>query len=101
VAVQCTELSRGGLFMCCSEPFPQLFGRLEFTLMLDGVPVECVAEVVRQVDSAQARTWGMSPGVGLQFINPSAQLREYLRRLCPSRVMPAAPTAVPQDCSLL
>ncbi|WP_240486720.1 serine/threonine-protein kinase [Hyalangium minutum] len=101
VEVQCTELSRGGLFMCCSEPFPQLFGRLAFTLRLDGVPVECEAEVVRHVDSAQARTWGMSPGVGLQFINPSAQLREYLRRLCPSRVMPAAPVAMPQDCSLL
>jgi serine/threonine-protein kinase len=101
VEVQCTELSRGGLFMCCSEPFPQLFGRLEFTLLLEGVPVECVAEVVRHVDSAQARTWGMSPGVGLQFINPSAQLREYLRRLRPSRVMPAAPMPVSQDCSLL
>jgi len=101
VEVQCTELSRGGLFMCCSEPFPQLFGRLEFSLLLDGVPVECVAEVVRHVDSAQARTWGMSPGVGLQFINPSAQLREYLRRLRPSRVMPAVPLAVPQDCPLL
>jgi eukaryotic-like serine/threonine-protein kinase len=101
VEVQCTELSRGGLFMCCSEPFPQLFGRLEFSLLLDGVPVECVAEVVRHVDSAQARTWGMSPGVGLQFINPSSQLREYLRRLCPSRVMPAAPMPVSQDCTLL
>jgi hypothetical protein len=43
----------------------------------------------------------MSPGVGLQFINPSAQLREYLRRMRPSRVMPAAPMPVTQDCSLL
>jgi serine/threonine protein kinase len=101
VEVQCTELSRGGLFMCCSEPFPQLFSRLEFSLLLDGVPVECMAEVVRHVDSAQARTWAMSPGVGLQFINPSAQLREYLRRMRPSRVMPAVPVAVPQDCTLL
>jgi serine/threonine-protein kinase len=101
VEVQCTELSRGGLFMCCSEPFPQLFGRLEFSLLLEGVPVECMAEVVRHVDSAQAHTWGMSPGVGLQFINPSSQLREYLRRLLPSREMPAVAVAVPQDCPLL
>jgi serine/threonine protein kinase len=101
VEVQCTELSRGGLFMCCSEPFPQLFNRLEFTLMLEGVPVECVAEVVRHVDSAQARTWGMSPGVGLQFINPSAQLREYLRRLRPSREMPVVSAPVAQDSALL
>jgi serine/threonine-protein kinase len=101
VEVQCTELSRGGLFMCCSEPFPQLFSRLEFTLMLGGVPVECMAEVVRHVDSAQARTWGMSPGVGLQFINPSSQLREYLRRLRPSHEMPTVAVTVAQDCQLL
>ncbi len=101
VEVQCTELSRGGLFMCCSEPFPQLFNRLEFSLVLEGLAVECVAEVVRHVDSAQARTWGMSPGVGLQFINPSPQLREYLRRLRPSRELPAVPAPVAQDSALL
>ncbi len=99
VVVQCTELSRGGLFMCCSEPFPQLLTQLAFTLMLDGEPVECVGEVVRHVESAQARTWGMPPGVALQFINPSAQLREHLRRLRPSRTMPATPLpVVPEDC---
>jgi serine/threonine-protein kinase len=101
VEVQCTELSRGGLFMCCSEPFPQLFSRLEFTLMLGGAPVECMAEVVRHVDSAQARTWGMSPGVGLQFINPPSQLREYLRRLRPSHEMPTVAVPVAQDCHFL
>jgi serine/threonine protein kinase len=101
VEMQCTELTRGGLFMCCSEPFPQLFSRLEFTLMLGGVPVECVAEVVRHVDSAQARTWGMSPGVGLQFINPPSQLRDYLRRLRPSRELPTVAVTVAQDCQLL
>jgi serine/threonine-protein kinase len=87
--------------MCCSEPFPQLFSRLEFSLMLGGVPVECMAEVVRHVDSAQARTWGMSPGVGLQFINPSAQLREYLRRLRPTGEIPAVAVPVPQESALL
>ncbi|HVG62814.1 MAG TPA: serine/threonine-protein kinase [Hyalangium sp.] len=101
VEVQCTELNRGGLFMCCSEPFPQLFSRLEFTLMLGGVPVECMAEVVRHVDSAQARTWSMSPGVGLQFINPSAQLREYLRRLRLPRELPSVSAPAVQGCPLL
>ncbi len=83
VVVHCTELSGGGLFMCCAEPFPQLFTRLEFTLLLGGEEVECVGEVVRHVDSAQARAWRMSPGVGLQFINPSPMLREHLLRLSP------------------
>jgi serine/threonine-protein kinase len=91
VEVRCTELTRGGLFMCCSEPFPRLFTQLEFTLLLGGEVVECVGEVVRHVDTAQARAWGMSPGVGLQFINPSARLRDLLQRVQPMR--PATPPA--------
>ena len=90
VVVHCTELSRGGVFMCCAEPFPPLFTRLEFTLLLGGQEVECVGEVVRHVDSAQARAWRMSPGVGLQFINPSPVLREHLLRLGPVRDRPSA-----------
>ncbi|MDY7225935.1 protein kinase domain-containing protein [Hyalangium rubrum] len=102
VEVQCIELSRGGLFMCCAEPFPRLFSRLEFTLLLEGETVECVGEVVRHVESAQASTWGMPPGVGLQFINPSPRLREYLLRLRPNRPSTAqAPVALAQECPLL
>jgi serine/threonine-protein kinase len=102
VEVQCTELSRGGLFMCCAHPFPRLFTRLQFTLMLEGEPVECVGEVVRHVDPEQARTWGMPQGIGLQFINPSPRLRAYLHRLGPNRpVATQAPIAVEQDCPLL
>jgi serine/threonine-protein kinase len=102
VEVQCTELSRGGLFMCCADPFPRLFTRLEFTLVLEGEPVECVGEVVRHVDPSQALTWGMPQGIGLQFINPSPRLRAYLHRLSPNRpVATQAPMAVEQDCPLL
>jgi len=102
VDVQCTELSRGGLFMCCADPFPRLFTRLTFTLLLDGDPVECVGEVVRHVDPEQARTWGMPQGIGLQFVNPSPRLRAYLHRLGPNRpVATQAPAAVEQDCPLL
>jgi serine/threonine-protein kinase len=83
--VRCTELSKGGVFMCCAEPFPRLFTRLEFTLLLAGETVECAGEVVRHVDSAQARAWGMPQGVGVQFINPSARLRELIHRVQPHR----------------
>ncbi|HYO74535.1 MAG TPA: protein kinase [Archangium sp.] len=96
VVVHCNELSRGGLFMCCAEPFPPIFTRLEFTLQLGGEEMECVGEVVRQVDSAQARAWRMSPGVGLQFINPSPRLRELLMRLHP----PHRPSAAPRSAGL-
>ncbi|WP_239014932.1 serine/threonine-protein kinase [Archangium violaceum] len=95
VVVHCSEISRGGVFMCCAEPFPELFTRLEFTLQIGGEEVECVGEVVRHVDSSQARTWRMSPGVGLQFINPSARLRELLMRLRPPRRPSAAPQSAP------
>ncbi|WP_257457523.1 serine/threonine-protein kinase [Archangium lipolyticum] len=94
VVVHCSELSRGGLFMCCAEPFPPLFTRLEFTLQLGGEEVECVGEVVRHVDSALARNWHMSPGVGLQFINPSARLRDMLMRLRSTRRPSAAPHSI-------
>jgi serine/threonine-protein kinase len=89
VEVCCTELNKGGLFMCCSEPFPRLFSRLQFTLLVGGEEVECLGEVVRHVDTAQARAWSMSPGVGVQFVNPSARLRELVQRLQPMR--PATP----------
>ena len=100
VVVHCSELSRGGLFMCCAEPFPPLFTRLEFTLLLGGEEVECVAEVVRHVDSVQARAWRMSPGVGLQFLNPSPTLREHLLRLMPPR-RPSAPSQSPSATEAL
>ncbi|WP_233261833.1 serine/threonine-protein kinase [Vitiosangium sp. GDMCC 1.1324] len=93
VVVHCNELSRGGVFMCCAEPFPPLFTRLEFTLLIGGEEVECVGEVVRHVDSTLARTWRMSPGVGIQFTNPSPRLRELLLRLRPLR----RPSAVQQS----
>ncbi|MCP3136238.1 protein kinase domain-containing protein [Pyxidicoccus xibeiensis] len=91
VEVRCTELSKGGLFMCCAEPFPRLFTRLEFSLLLAGEEIACAGEVVRHVDSAQARAWSMSPGVGVQFINPTARLRELIHRVQPSRVATPAP----------
>ncbi|WP_163997771.1 protein kinase domain-containing protein [Pyxidicoccus caerfyrddinensis] len=100
VEVRCTELNKGGLFLCCAEPFPRLFHRLEFTLLLAGEEVECAGEVVRHVDSAQARAWGMSPGVGVQFLNPSARLRELIHRVQPHRPGTPAPPAPPPEAHL-
>ncbi|MBZ4422945.1 serine/threonine-protein kinase [Myxococcus sp. RHSTA-1-4] len=100
VEVRCTELNKGGLFMCCAEPFPRLFTRLEFTLLLAGEEVECVGEVVRHVDFAQARTWNMSPGVGVQFINPSPRLRDLIHRVQPHRRGTPPPPAPPPEAHL-
>ncbi|MFP2930633.1 PilZ domain-containing protein, partial [Pyxidicoccus sp. 3LG] len=100
VEVRCTELSKGGLFMCCAEPFPRLFTRLEFSLLLAGEEVECAGEVVRHVDSAQAHAWGMSPGVGVQFINPTARLRELIHRVQPHRPATPPPPSAPPSAQL-
>jgi serine/threonine-protein kinase len=93
VEVRCTQLSRGGLFMCCAEPFPQLFSRVAFTLQLGGEEHSCVGEVVQHVGTDLARAWGTSSGVGVQFINPPPRLRELVQRLQPVR--PSPPQSLP------
>ncbi|NTX35212.1 hypothetical protein HUA78_12220 [Myxococcus sp. CA033] len=78
VDVHGLELGKGGLFLSCSEPFPPLFTRLELTLRLAGEEFACEGEVVRHVDSAHARTWGVSAGIGVQLLPPSPRLRDFL-----------------------
>ncbi|WP_395843954.1 serine/threonine-protein kinase [Cystobacter fuscus] len=97
VVVHCSELHHDGLFMCCAEPLPALATRLEFTLQMGGEEVECVGEVVRQVDPLQARSRRQPPGVGLRFLHPSPRLRELLTRLGPPRL--ASPQELRSRCS--
>ncbi|NVJ20710.1 hypothetical protein HUW62_05715 [Myxococcus sp. AM011] len=85
VSVHGMELGKGGLFLSCAEPFPALFTRLELTLRLAGEEFACEGEVVRHVDSAHARTWGVSAGIGVQLLPPSPQLRDFLSRARHSR----------------
>ena len=91
LVVHCSELNRDGLFMGCAEPLPPLATRLEFSLRIGGEEVECVAEVLRQVESAQARVRRTTPGVVLRFVGPSERLRELLSRLRPSRSLAVVP----------
>jgi hypothetical protein len=42
----------------------------------------------------------MSPGVGVQFINPSARLRELIHRVQPHRPGTPAPPAPPPEAHL-
>lgn|GEM_PF-5240442 len=85
VDVHGLELGKGGLFLSCAEPFPPLFTRLELTLRLAGEEFACEGEVVRHVDFAHARTWGVSAGIGVQLLPPSPQLRDFLSRARGSR----------------
>ncbi|WP_194869512.1 PilZ domain-containing protein [Myxococcus sp. AB025B] len=74
------EVSKGGLFLGCEEPFPPLFTRLSLTLRLGGEDFTCEGEVVRHVDTAHARTWGSTAGIGVQLQPPPPRLRELLSR---------------------
>ncbi|MET0400758.1 MAG: serine/threonine-protein kinase [Cystobacter sp.] len=97
VVVHCRDLHRGGLFMCCADPLPSLDMRLDFTLQMGGEEVECVGEVVRHVDTFQARSRRQPTGVGLRFLQPSTRLRELLTRISPAR--PLAPREWLSRCS--
>lgn len=89
------EIGKGGLFLSCSEPFPALFTRLELTLWLAGEALDCEGEVVRHVDPAHARAWGMSPGIGVQLLPTSPRLKELLSRARATRHEDAATSDVP------
>jgi serine/threonine-protein kinase len=75
--LRCIHLSRGGLFACTGGPFPPLLSRLTLTLHGGGERV-CTVEVVRHVDEAQGRAWGMPAGFGVQFLEPSRMFQESL-----------------------
>jgi len=76
-AVSMRDLSRGGLFLCLENALPAPFTRVRVSLQAP--PGEMVeAEVVRQVTAEQAAAWGMSPGVGVQFLSPSKAFKEAL-----------------------
>jgi len=93
MVVHCSGLNPGGLFMSCAEPLPSLATRLDFTLQMGGEAVECVGEVVRHMDPAQARAQSLPTGVVLRFLHPSARLRELLLRLHPPRAAAGRPSA--------
>jgi len=74
----CTELSRGGLYVCHTGPAPAVFTRLKVVLVVNGQSLECPAEVVRQVSAADAERWQMSPGFAVQFVQPTAELKAII-----------------------
>ncbi|HEX8824954.1 MAG TPA: serine/threonine-protein kinase, partial [Archangium sp.] len=78
----CADLSRGGMFLCTSKDLPPLLSRLELALEhpTEGL-LTCAGEVVRHVKSEEARPWGMAPGFGVQFVEPSLAFKAAVAHL--------------------
>lgn len=97
--VACLDLSKAGMFVCVEGVLPKAFTQVKVSLE---VPpgVLCDADVVRLVDAAQARAWGMVPGMGIQFLSPSPAFREHVVRRMQGLPIsaPSAPKGgAPQD----
>jgi serine/threonine-protein kinase len=79
--VTCTDLSRGGAFLCTDGALPPLRSRVALTLELQDRLLPCAAEVVRHVPAEQANSWGMRAGFAIQFIDLCPEMREALDTL--------------------
>lgn len=76
--LECTDVSRAGLFVASGAKPPPLMTRLSLMLELEGEEWRCEGDVVRHVTEEQARAWGMSAGFAVQFTELPPTLRERL-----------------------
>jgi len=94
-----TELTRGGVYLESDPPLPAPFSRAVVSVPDGGAGSAPVpAEVVRVVQPAEARTWGMAAGFALQFLPSTPAERAALERLTGGT--PTAHSAEPSDASV-
>lgn len=91
------DISRGGIFLRTKTPLP-VFEQLAIVLELpDGQEVELKGEVVHAVPPDRAAAAGIEAGMGVQFVDLTAdkraRLEEYLARA--RTVVPPPPDASP------
>lgn len=95
-----TDISKGGLFVETNDP-PPMRQRVTVTLQTPDGAVPLAAEVVHIVDAENAARMGASPGVGLQFVNLDADLREaiqaYVEGLSAALIIEDAPASATTD----
>ena len=80
-STQGVELSKDGVFLAANAFAPPLFSKLQIALRGGGGALGMECEVVRQVTPAQAAAWGMSEGVGVQFVRMTDPQRRALAAL--------------------
>ncbi len=77
-----TDLTRGGVYLESAPPLPAPFSRAVVSVPDGGAGSTPVpAEVVRVVQPAEARAWGMAAGFALQFLPATPAERTALERL--------------------
>ena len=81
VRLTCSDLSRGGMFLSTEQTPPPLLSRLEVALEHPDGQLKCACEVVRQVTAEEARGWGLAPGFGVQFLEPSVPFKAAVAHL--------------------
>ena len=92
------ELTRGGVYLESGPPLPALLSRAVVSVPDGGSGASPVpAEVVRVVQPAEAKAWGMAAGFALQFLPTTPAERAALERLTGGA--PATPRAEPSDDS--
>jgi serine/threonine protein kinase len=79
--MMCSDIARGGLFLQTQGELPALFSRVQVTLELARGSLTSPCDVVRLVTAEQARLWGMSPGFGVQFVEPPADFKSSVAQL--------------------
>jgi serine/threonine-protein kinase len=96
--MQCTDISKGGMFLSTSGAVPAVFSRVKIVIPSAG-NLSLLAEVVRHVPADQARAWNMPPGFGVQFFDLTPALREDIGRL--TQGLPVQPRMTPSSANLL
>ncbi|PTL79668.1 serine/threonine-protein kinase [Vitiosangium sp. GDMCC 1.1324] len=77
----CTDLTRGGMFLCTDQALPPLLSRVTLALEHPDGELTCECEVVRHVKAEEASTWGMAAGFGVQFVEPSISFKAAVAHL--------------------
>jgi serine/threonine-protein kinase len=91
-----TQLSRAGVYLESGAPLPAPFSRVSVAVPdgSDGASL-VPAVVVRVVEPAEAKAWGMAAGFALQFDPSTPAERAALERL--AGVTPSTPRSEPSD----
>ncbi|HZH15658.1 MAG TPA: serine/threonine-protein kinase [Archangium sp.] len=77
----CTDLTRGGMFLCTDQVLPPLLSRVVAAFAHPDGELTCECEVVRHVQLEEARAWGMAAGFGVQFVEPSVSFKAAVAHL--------------------
>jgi serine/threonine-protein kinase len=89
----CNSVTRAGLIVVTSGPFPPLLSRVKL-VFADVNGLSCDAQVVHHVTPDQAMQWKMSPGYGVQFVALSPEQRTMLESAHQGLKLPETPSGL-------